>query len=228
MRNQPISSSVLPGIIQLPSIFESVFYFIFPSPTVWVLVSYNEPCMARWFSGCFFEPMSLAWRATNWKRYDYSCWFQKSLVDFLPFNILGFNKYKLPNLTCTCFSFMHGLGKTTPHLVIQYIRICIFFHNANVLEGSHQRRGTFHRGNDKNMTYFSLYRCELWIAPSICLDRMYDIYLTRRIQVCPKQRDYGLPRSIPILFGWDWKLEKSAREGFGSLGTYNTDFQTRF
>ena len=170
MRNQPISSSVLPGIIQLHSITQyfRIGYFIFPSPTVWVLVWYNEPCMARWFSGCFFEPMSLAWRVTNWKRYDYSCWFQKSLVDFLPFRILGFNKYiQLPNLTCTCFSFMHGLGKTTPHLVTSYTIYTYmhFFHNANVLEGSHQRRGTFHRGNEKTpITYFSLYRCELWIA----------------------------------------------------------------
>lgn len=94
-RNHEISTHFFVSFARHHSITQyfRIGYFIFPSPTVWVLVSYNEPCMARWFSGCFFEPMSLAWRATNWKRYDYSCWFQKSLVDFLPLKILGFNKY---------------------------------------------------------------------------------------------------------------------------------------
>ena len=38
---------------------------------------------------------------------------------------------------------------------------------------------------------------------------------TLRIQVCPKIS--GLPRSIPILFGWDWSPQSSSREGSGSL-----------
>ena len=36
------------------------------------------------------------------------------------------------------------------------------------------------------------------------------------IQVCPKIS--GLHRSIPILFGWDWKPQSNSREGSGFLG----------
>ncbi len=33
----------------------------------------------------------------------------------------------------------------------------------------------------------------------------------------------GLPRSIPIHFGWDWNPQSSSREGSGSLGLMNSE-----
>ena len=49
------------------------------------------------------------------------------------------------------------------------------------------------------------------------------VHCTLRIQVCPNRK--GLPRTIPILFGWDWSPKHPLfnREGSGSLGVVKVD-----